>query len=129
MESEDHDVNPVDSTSRDQLSTPDLAPYRHDSAVVPDLAQLAGVACEGAEGFFEVGLNVQKLAAKLTPPLDSVAVRELVTTFAYVLSVMPLGSAQPGAALVPLDGPAIPRALKDSDDEVRALWLELVLQP
>ncbi|WP_216365073.1 hypothetical protein [Streptomyces spongiicola] len=89
------------------------------------MAQLADAACEGAEGFLEVGLNVQKLAAKLTPPLDSVAVRELVTTFAYVLSVMPLGSAQPGAALVPLDGPAIPRALKDSDDEVRSLWLEL----
>jgi hypothetical protein len=125
VESEDHDVHPVDSTSRDQSSAPGLTPYQHDSAVVPALAQLADVACEGAEGFLEVGVNVQELAAKPTPPLDPAAVRELVTTFAYHLSVMPLGSAQPGASLVPLDGPAIPRALNDSDDEVRALWREL----
>ncbi|WP_432195900.1 hypothetical protein [Streptomyces sp. bgisy027] len=124
-ETEDHDVNLVDSASRDQPPASGLAPYQHDSAVVPALAQLADVACEGAEGFHEVSINVQKIAAKLTPSLDPAAVRELATTFMYHLMVTPLGSAQPGASLVPLDGPAFPRALNDSDDEVRALWREL----
>jgi hypothetical protein len=46
-------------------------------------------------------------------------------TFTYSLSVNPFGSTQPGASLVPLEGPSFPRALRDADEEVRALWVAL----
>jgi hypothetical protein len=102
-----------------------FAAYRHDPAGVAALAQLADLACERAAHLVEVSLRVPQVAATFVPALDPAAVREVENTFCYVLSSNDSGAAQPGASLVPLDGPSLPRALRDADDEVRALWAAL----
>jgi hypothetical protein len=102
-----------------------IVPYNHDPSMIPALAQLADAACEGVDGTHEASLRVAKLAKNANPPFNSASVRELTITFAYTLAPHPLGSAQPGADLVPLEGPSYPRALRDADENVRALWISL----
>ncbi|MDB4873354.1 MAG: hypothetical protein JWL97_4358, partial [Gemmatimonadales bacterium] len=100
--------------------------YQHDPAGVPELARLADQACDGAAHLVDVVGRVQRLAAAWVPALNSAAVQEVQHTFAYLLTTSDNGSTQPGASLAPLDGPALlPRALRDADDEVRALWAAL----
>lgn len=99
--------------------------YRHDSSAIPSLAQLVDAACGGSKDIHEASLRVRKLAENANPPFDFAAVRELSITFLYTLAPHPLGSSQPGADLVPLEGPSYPRALRDADEDVRALWVSL----
>ncbi|MGS2588743.1 DUF7380 domain-containing protein [Streptomyces hebeiensis] len=87
--------------------------------------QLADAACEGVGDTREASLRVAKLAKDANLPLDDASIRELTITFTYTLAPHPLGSAQPGADLVPLEGPSYPRALRDADEDVRALWTSL----
>ena len=100
--------------------------YQHDPAGVAELALLADQACDGVTHLLDVVGRVRHLAATWTSALDSVAVQEVQHTFAYLLETSDSGSTQPGALLVPIDGPALyPRALRDADGEVRALWAGL----
>ncbi|WP_199875744.1 hypothetical protein [Streptomyces sp. Root1310] len=106
--------------------TPDGDTYQHDPSVVPALARLADLACEGAEDLLSASLRIRQLSQDSEVPFELAALRTLTTTFTYHLSVRPFMSAQPGALLVPLDGPSLfPMALRDADDDVRALWLSL----
>lgn len=100
--------------------------YEHDPSAVAALARLADMACEGAAGMHEASVRVRRLAENANPPADPAAVHELVITFSYTVSPHPLRSSQPGADLVPLDGPSIPRALRDANTNVHALWTSLV---
>lgn len=85
--------------------------YRHKPSAVADLARLADSACEGITYLLEACVRVPQLASTVSPAVDAAGVRELQTLFAYLLSTNNKGSAQPGAALIPLDGPsAFPRA-------------------
>ncbi|MFG2867676.1 hypothetical protein [Streptomyces sp. NPDC048338] len=107
-------------------TAPEFMVYRHDASLVPALAALADEACEGAEDFMDASLRIGKIAQVSGKSFDPAALRVLTTTFTYHLAIHPFMSSQPGASLVPLDGPSIfPMALRDADSEVRALWLAL----
>ncbi|WP_083934351.1 DUF4209 domain-containing protein [Nocardiopsis baichengensis] len=107
-------------------STQEPLTYTHDPGLVSVLAQLVDSACEDADTFRAVSINLRQLATSLNPPLPSAAERELVMTFGYSLRSTPIGSSRPDASLVPLDGPSyFPRSLNDADDQTRALWVDL----
>ncbi|GGP85171.1 hypothetical protein GCM10010215_08310 [Streptomyces virginiae] len=123
------DAEPVgrgEDRDRNSRSTDkDLAVYDHDPALVPELARLADEACEGAEGSHEASLRVRRLVKGVDSTIGMAAIRELVITFAYSVAPRPLGSTQPGADLVPLQGPSVPRALREANDQVQSLWIDL----
>jgi hypothetical protein len=99
--------------------------YRHDADLVSTLAELADRACARVERTLEVSVHMRQLAGELSPPVDTVAVREVAHTFAYLLKSSE-DDARPGNSLIPEDGPsALPRALRDADAEVRQLWIDL----
>ncbi|MCX5363749.1 hypothetical protein OG864_34240 [Streptomyces sp. NBC_00124] len=102
--------------------------YHYDPSAVPALARLADMACDGVAELHEVSTRVRRLAENATPAFDQTAVRELTITFAYTVAPHPLGASQPGADLVPLEGPSIPRALRDAEEGVRELWRSLALE-
>ncbi|MCX4698661.1 hypothetical protein [Streptomyces sp. NBC_01373] len=105
---------------------PEVSVYRHDSSLVPALAELADAACEGSEDLPSVSLRIRRLAQETGTPFDAAALDVLTTTFTYHLAMRPFMSTQPGVSLVPLDGPSIfPVALRDADSDVRELWLSL----
>ena len=101
------------------------AAYVHDPELVPVLARLVDRACEGVEDVPLVHVRVRRLGAELPVPLALVVVQELAFTFMYLWEVSSTDAPQPGATLVPLEGRSVPPALKDADDQVRALWLDL----
>ncbi|MEU5214692.1 hypothetical protein AB0G79_00615 [Streptomyces sp. NPDC020807] len=119
------EANGGNSPAADEGTSSKIAPYRHDSSNIQALAQVADWACDQAESYYEASLRVKQLAQEPDAPIDLAAVRELTITFSYHLSANQFGSAQPGAQLGPLEGPSYPRALRDADEEVRALWLDL----
>lgn len=99
--------------------------YRHDADLVPTLADLVDRACARVERVLQASVQVRQLAGELSLPVDAAAVREAAHTFAYLLK--PSGNeARPGNSLIPEDGPSLaPRALRDADEEVRRLWMDL----
>ncbi|MFF5148135.1 hypothetical protein ACFY6U_52000 [Streptomyces sp. NPDC013157] len=108
------------------LPGPESVTYRHDPSSVPALARLADAACEGADDLMTASLRIPQIAQDAETSFDLAALQILTTTFAYHLAIHPFMSAQPGASLVPIDGPSIfPMALRDADSDVRALWLSL----
>ncbi|MGW0823810.1 DUF7380 domain-containing protein [Streptomyces sp. NPDC002845] len=102
------------------------ATYRHDSSLVPALARLADAACEGADDLVTASLRIPQIAQDAETSFDLAALQVLTATFTYHLAMRPFMSAQPGASLVPLDGPSLfPVALRDADSDVRELWRSL----
>ncbi|MGW3441999.1 DUF7380 domain-containing protein [Streptomyces sp. NPDC001076] len=105
---------------------PEVVAYRHDPSLVPALAGLADAACEEADDLVTASLRIRQIAEDSEAAFDLSALQVLTTTFTYHLATRPFMSAQPGACLVPLDGPSVfPMALRDADSDVRALWLSL----
>lgn len=105
---------------------PEFPVYRHDSSMVPALAELADAACEGAEDLLSASLRIRRLAQDADTSFDVAALRVLAMTFTYHLAMRPFMTAQPGVFLVPLDGPSLfPVALREADGDVRELWLSL----
>ncbi|MFJ9902030.1 hypothetical protein ACIRVK_03810 [Streptomyces sp. NPDC101152] len=105
---------------------PEAITYRHDPSLVPALAGLADAACEEADDLVTASLRIRQIAEDSEASFDLSALQVLTTTFTYHLATRPFMSAQPGASLVPLDGPStFPMALRDADSDVRALWLSL----
>ncbi|MFD0022797.1 hypothetical protein [Streptomyces sp. NPDC058382] len=100
--------------------------YRHDPSLVPALARLVDAACEEADDLMTASLRIRQIAQDIETSLPPAALQVLTTTFTYHLAIHPFMSSQPGASLVPFDGPSIfPVALRDADSDTRALWLAL----
>ncbi|MFG2992768.1 hypothetical protein ACGFZK_26320 [Streptomyces sp. NPDC048257] len=120
------DVDPVGETVNSVEAAESVgqsrAVYMHDSSMVPELAQLADSACEGARDVHEVSTRLGRAARERDVLAESCAVRELAIAFMHCITPRALGSGKPGADLVPLDGPSYPRALRDADENVRMLW-------
>ncbi|MFM9456868.1 DUF7380 domain-containing protein [Streptomyces europaeiscabiei] len=126
------EVDPVDEAdeapSREKSASVPEGVYQYDPSTVPALARLADEACDGVPDLHEAGIRVRRLAENATPAFDQAAVRELTITFAYTVAPHPLGSSRPGADLVPLEGPSIPRPLREASESVHDLWRALALE-
>lgn len=99
-------------------------PYQHDPALVPVLAQLADAAAQDVGDPHDAGWRVQLLAERNDPPMDRSVVNALVNAFLYTQHGEEIPQA--GAALAPMDGPALlPIAMHDASNDVRKAWLAL----
>src|SRR5207248_7211152 len=77
----------TDDSSDEPDDTGRPAPYRYDPTIVPALARLADLACEGVDDPHDAGLRVEGLAMQADPPIEPAAARALFTTFMYLIQV------------------------------------------
>ncbi|MER7992365.1 DUF7380 domain-containing protein [Micromonospora chalcea] len=100
-------------------------PYRYDPTMIPALARLADLACDGVDDPHNAGLRVEGLAMQADPPIEPAAARALFTTFMYLIQVASPDE-PPDARLDPVNGPSLfPVALREASGDLRQLWLGL----